>query len=352
MTSVWDAFIANIRRPLVKKIISLLFRVLFIAACMTHIAFEMEENIVVHRITKGLPLMMLSCRAFLVWPRKVESMIVYSVGAFLSGCGDILLDYSDYSSVYFVTGVLLFMIVHLLYSWQFTKPPTPQQRKANNNAPYYPLHPLRFIFSMILPMVTVVWVIANAQANIGPVIEGGMFVYGTILAIDLWRALARIGHEATQEEMIYSYTRAIGSFFFMVCDLLVIIEVYVWPPDKKKYLYITLMVCYYLGQYLILHATKEEQMYMDHKLGGGKEQQQKAIVAGTTTFQKKKKKRKRYSITVCNIVCPSILINDLKSHFSTSTRYSNNMRGVGEYAAPRDSSTKSNINAWKSSVER
>jgi len=252
--------------PGLKGYISIVFHAIFSISIVAHILLSFLGNFLLRQISKPIPIISLSFMTGLVWAQTQRTKQLYVIATIVSAVADVLID------IQFRVAVALFFFVHLTYAFAFTFPSTLTQQRALQPQTmstshfrfldyHYPFQPLRFIIPFLI-QISVIGVVLSQTYNLLPIYSMVFLeLYGFILSVEVWRAASVMGNEASFDERFYSKMRLIGSFLFLLSDLLVTIQAFIPLPFDGNQVYLFVIVSYYIAQYLINRATACENLY-------------------------------------------------------------------------------------------
>ena len=164
---------------------------------------------------------------------------------FFCWVGDFLLMFSHEGELYFILGLVAFLVGHLFYIFTF-KQITWKQRTS-----LLPTQKVRYAFPVFLAGTGLIVVLYPGLGALRiPVI-----IYAAILMVMVASALFRMGR-TSHPSFIWAF---VGAIFFMISDSLLAINKF-HTPFAQAHLYI--MITYILAQYsivhgLILHSSNE-----------------------------------------------------------------------------------------------
>ncbi|XP_048377616.1 lysoplasmalogenase-like protein TMEM86A isoform X1 [Stegostoma tigrinum] len=155
------------------------------------------------------------------------------VALLFSALGDVFLTWGDQG--FFIHGMLMFGISHLLYTWAFG------------------LRPLRLWIALMLLLLGVIYYVAVYSYLRGPMIYA-MAGYVVVLGLMSWRALARAACSSYDRTWGRSCT-AVGAVIFIMSDLLLAIDRFCFTVPHARAI---VMSTYYGAQMLISLSIVEQ----------------------------------------------------------------------------------------------
>lgn len=141
--------------------------------------------------------------------------------------GDFFLVWSELSEIYFLLGLACFAVGHLIYSLAFGWAPFGRKE-------------LIFTLTVGIP------VLAGVLSCVNGFLKYAAAVYGVLLLIMEWRALARFSLQGVIPwRKIYA---AVGATLFVASDTILAVNKFCCPVSGERYL---IMVSYYAAQFFI-----------------------------------------------------------------------------------------------------
>lgn len=214
-----------------KKISLLIFGIISLAVLVS-IVFESSF---MHHLFK--PLIMVSLMIFygVSVPREYRSMTVW-VAMFFSFLGDTLLMYENRDSLYFIFGLVAFLLSHIFYIFSYR-----QHRWDTAVSQLQGLQRIRLAFPVILAGTGLVVILYPTLGDLRiPVI-----LYATVMVVMVLTAMARYGRTD-----FYSFVMvSMGAISFMISDSILAINKFLQPISGAG---VWIMVSYIGAQYLIV----------------------------------------------------------------------------------------------------
>jgi uncharacterized membrane protein YhhN len=190
-----------------------------------------------HSVAK--PMLMIWLAAYYVFavPKKDQSKLVLLALAF-SWLGDLLLMFQEEKKLYFIGGLLSFMVAHIFYVFAYKQHRLEDQTKALIGVQRF-----RFSFPIILAGTGLITVLYNQLGDLRmPVI-----IYALVLVIMVLNALFRFGHTSTSSFAMVFF----GATLFMISDSLIAVDKFLEPIAFSG---LWIMATYTVAQYFIVQG--------------------------------------------------------------------------------------------------
>jgi uncharacterized membrane protein YhhN len=214
--------------------------VLFITATLMEILSQIFELTEVHHIVK--PMLMIFLGAYYFFAVRVEHRSYIILGAILfSFLGDSFLLYESLNGLYFILGLLSFLVAHVFYILAFR-----QNRFDVDGDQLQTVQKARMAFPVILAATGLVVVLYPRLGDLRlPVI-----IYAGVLMFMVLNALFRF-----QRTSLLSFWLVFsGAVFFMLSDSVLAINKFLEPVSGAG---VIIMSLYLAGQFLIVRGLIE-----------------------------------------------------------------------------------------------
>lgn len=166
--------------------------------------------------------------------RKFPTQNILLAGLLLSWLGDVILLFTDLGEIYFILGLVFFLIAHIVYCVLFNK--QKRIRKRQNK-------PL-FIFGSILIALYLIGMVSVLMPYLGE-LEIPVSVYASVISVMLLFAFnGFLVWEKPGNQLVF-----LGAFFFIVSDSILAVNKFYAPIPKSSFF---IMLTYLLAQYLIV----------------------------------------------------------------------------------------------------
>ncbi|MDQ6529157.1 lysoplasmalogenase [Flavobacterium sp. LHD-85] len=166
--------------------------------------------------------------------RKFPSQNILLAALTLSWLGDVILLFTDLGEIYFILGLVFFLMAHIIYCILFNK----QRRiRKKQNKPL-------FIFGSILIAVYLIGMISVLMPHLGD-LEIPVSIYASIISIMLLFAFnGFLVWEKPGNQLVF-----FGALFFVISDSILAVNKFYVPIPKSSFF---IMLTYLLAQYLIV----------------------------------------------------------------------------------------------------
>ncbi|MFB9080044.1 lysoplasmalogenase [Flavobacterium procerum] len=156
------------------------------------------------------------------------------VALFFSWLGDIILLFTDLGEIYFILGLVLFLIAHITYSVLFNHQ-IRSSKKRNKNI---------FIAGSILIAVYLIGMVSFLLPNLGN-LEIPVIAYASVISTMLLFAFnGLLIWEKPGNKLVFS-----GALFFVISDSILAVNKFYNPIEKSSFF---IMLTYLMAQYLIV----------------------------------------------------------------------------------------------------
>ena len=215
-----------------------IFRMLFIGASIAEVLRSfMEWDF--EQYSKPLIILFLLAYFMSSGVAKNKSFWLISVSLLFSWFGDSFLMYQELDSMYFILGLVSFLIAHVIYAISYF-----QLRWSEADNPLLPTQKLRHSITLVLAGVALVSILSP---NLGDM-RLPVTVYAAVLVFMAIAALLRYG---------YTPIRSFGLIFggavtFMISDSLLAINKFLEPYAHAGF---WVMLTYCIAQYLIIEGV-------------------------------------------------------------------------------------------------
>ncbi|MBK5278389.1 MAG: lysoplasmalogenase [Bacteroidia bacterium] len=183
------------------------------------------------------PLILLSLIGYYLASVEVRSF-VFIRALFFSWAGDVLLLLTVRSEIFFITGLIAFLISHILFIQVYR-----QHRDSNVEKELLGPQKIRFALPIVLAGTGLIAILYN---SLGP-LKIPVMVYSIVLCVMVLTALFRYGRTSSQ-----SFWMVIaGALLFMGSDSLLAINKFLNPIEGAGFF---IMATYISAQYLIVEG--------------------------------------------------------------------------------------------------
>lgn len=183
------------------------------------------------------PLILLSLIGYYLASVETRSF-VFIRALFFSWAGDVLLLFTSRSEIFFITGLIAFLISHILFIQVYR-----QHRDSNIQHELLGPQKVRYSFPIILAATGLIVILYN---SLGP-LRIPVMAYALVLCVMVLTALFRYGRTNSQSFwMVFS-----GALLFMSSDSLLAINKFFSPVAGAGVL---IMITYIGAQYLIVEG--------------------------------------------------------------------------------------------------
>lgn len=165
-----------------------------------------------------------------------SNMLLFALG--FSWLGDCLLLFEYVGDLFFVFGLLAFLVAHLCFMFTYQQHRTDDTTKALLGVQRF-----RFSFPIILAGTGLITVL---YSHLG-VLQIPVIIYGLALVVMVLQALFRFGRTSLLSFAMVFF----GSTVFMISDSLIAINKFLMPIPMSG---VWIMATYILAQYLIVHG--------------------------------------------------------------------------------------------------
>lgn len=181
------------------------------------------------------PLILLSLIGYYLAAVETRSM-VFVRALFFSWVGDVLLLFSSGSELFFITGLIAFLISHLLFIQAYR-----QHRNSNVDKELLGTQKVRYALPIVLASTGLIVILFN---SLGP-LQIPVMAYALVLCLMVLTALFRYGRTNSQSFWM-AFT---GAVLFMISDSLLAINKFLSPIAGAGFM---IMLTYIAAQYLIV----------------------------------------------------------------------------------------------------
>ncbi len=210
---------------------------LFLLTSVVELASRIYALTALHLVSK--PLLLIWLMVYYVYSVKREEFSkVISLALIFSWLGDVLLMFQDEGELYFIFGLLAFLLAHLFYLFAYR-----QHRYEDETKALIGVQRFRFSFPIILAGTGLIAVLYNHLGNL----QIPVLVYAVVLVAMVLNALFRFGRTSTSSfAMVFS-----GAILFMVSDSLIAITKFLEPIAYSGF---WIMLTYTTAQFLIVQG--------------------------------------------------------------------------------------------------
>ncbi len=181
------------------------------------------------------PLILLSLIGYYLASVETRSF-VFIRALFFSWAGDILLLFTSRAEIFFITGLLAFLVSHFLFIQAYR-----QHRDSTTGKELMGTQKARYAFPIVLAATGLITILYN---SLGP-LRIPVMVYALVLCLMVLTALFRYGRTNSQSFWLV-FT---GAFMFMTSDSLLAINKFLSPVTGAAFF---TMLTYIIAQYLIV----------------------------------------------------------------------------------------------------
>jgi uncharacterized membrane protein YhhN len=183
------------------------------------------------------PLILLSLIGYYLASVETRSLL-FIRALFFSWAGDVLLLFTIRAEVFFITGLIAFLISHFLFIQVYR-----QHRNSNVELELLGTQKVRYALPIVLAATGLIVVLYNA---LGP-LRIPVMVYALVLCVMVLTALFRYGRTTTQSFwMVFA-----GALLFMASDSLLAVNKFLSPVTGARFI---IMFTYISAQYLIVEG--------------------------------------------------------------------------------------------------
>lgn len=221
---------------------------LFIVASSTELICQVFDLGEIHHIVKPLLMIFLGTYYFFSVPTPARSNIVMLAITF-SFLGDSFLLYERHNAIYFIVGLLSFLLAHVFYIMVFRR-----YRNLDEESSLETVQKARMAFPVILAATGLVVVLYPHLGDLRlPVI-----VYAGVLMFMVLNALFRFQKTSASSFWMVSA----GAVLFMISDSILAVNKFLQPVT---YAGVWIMSSYLAGQFLIIkgvirHQTQDSEI--------------------------------------------------------------------------------------------
>ncbi|MFD2939235.1 lysoplasmalogenase [Flavobacterium notoginsengisoli] len=166
--------------------------------------------------------------------RKFPTQNTLLIALLFSWIGDVILLFTDLGEIYFIIGLVSFLIAHILYCILFNK--QNRVRKKQNKT--------FFVIGSVLIATYLIGMVSVLMPHLGD-LEIPVSIYATVISIMLLFAFnGLLVWERPGNLLVF-----LGAFFFVVSDSILAVNKFYYPIPKSSFL---IMITYLLAQYLIV----------------------------------------------------------------------------------------------------
>lgn len=166
--------------------------------------------------------------------RKFPTKNTLLTALLFSWIGDVILLFTDLGEIYFILGLVAFLIAHIIYCILFNK--QDKIRKKQNKS--------IFVFGSILIALYLIGMVSFLMPYLGD-LEIPVTIYASIISIMLLFAFnGLLVWDKPGNLLVF-----LGAFFFVVSDSILAINKFYSPIPKSSFF---IMMTYLLAQYLIV----------------------------------------------------------------------------------------------------
>ena len=183
------------------------------------------------------PLILLALIGYYLASVETRSM-VFIRALFFSWGGDVLLLFSSRAEVFFITGLIAFLISHLLFIRAYR-----QHRNSNVDRELLGTQKFRYALPIVLASTGLIVILFN---SLGP-LQIPVMAYALVLCVMVLSALFRYGRTNSQSFWM-AFT---GALLFMISDSILAINKFLNPVAGAGFI---IMLTYISAQYLIVNG--------------------------------------------------------------------------------------------------
>jgi len=154
---------------------------------------------------------------------------------------------------FFVSGLAVFLLAHVMYITAFSVPSTP-------NKDQIPAQPIRIIPILVITLPIFIWLLYSMIVKKKPdYLVVAVAIYGATETMSLWRIFARFGYPT--EKLIAQVVAFVGMLSFVISDVILATNKFIVPVFAQQ---IWILGLYWLGNALIVFSMmvpwgKEEE---------------------------------------------------------------------------------------------
>ncbi|MEN2488400.1 lysoplasmalogenase [Flavobacterium sp. B11] len=169
--------------------------------------------------------------------RKFPTQNILLAALALSWLGDVILLFTDLGEIYFILGLVFFLMAHIVYCVLFNK--QKRIRKKQNK-------PL-FIFGSVFIAFYLIGMVSVLMPYLGE-LEIPVSIYASVISIMLLFAFnGFLVWEKPGNKLVF-----LGAIFFIISDSILAVNKFYAPIPKSSFF---IMLTYLLAQYLIVVGT-------------------------------------------------------------------------------------------------
>jgi uncharacterized membrane protein YhhN len=186
------------------------------------------------------PLIIITLLLYFITSGVKKSSVYWGViiALVFSSMGDSLLMYEALNPMYFMGGLLSFLLAHITYAIVYSK-----ARWKEATAPLLPSQKLRHGFTIIFAGLALIYVLAPVLGEM----KIPVMIYATVLVIMTLMALFRFGFTSIKSfGLVFG-----GAITFMISDSLLAVNKFLDPFSNSGF---WIMSTYCLAQYLIVEG--------------------------------------------------------------------------------------------------
>ncbi len=217
------------------------FSIFFSLLTAAHIAVSVETTFLAY-LTKPMLMLVLGIFFYQNAPKPLATLSKITLFAlFFSWLGDVLLMFQEYKSIFFLLGLVSFLIAHLFYIFAFTK--TPKSAKGSSK-----------VLVVAVPVYILIGVgsISFLKEGLGEMLIP-VIVYSTTIIVMNIMAVSRYGKVSNSS----FWWVMIGAISFLVSDSLIAINKFYAPIAAPSF---WIMSTYCLGQFLIVIGILKQSL--------------------------------------------------------------------------------------------
>lgn len=181
------------------------------------------------------PLILLSLIGYYLASVEVRSMVLIRA-LFFSWVGDVLLMFSSRAEIFFITGLIAFLISHLLFIQSYR-----QHRNSTIGNELLGTQKVRYALPIVLASTGLIVILFN---SLGP-LQIPVMGYALVLCVMVLTALFRYGRTNSQS----FWMTFMGAGLFMISDSMLAINKFLSPIAGAGFM---IMLTYIAAQYLIV----------------------------------------------------------------------------------------------------
>ncbi len=209
---------------------------LFVLVAIVHLISVTFDFVIISLITKPL---IVATLLFYYLVNTTHRSILFVTALAFCWLGDALLMFQSEQPIFFMGGLVSFLIGHVLYIFCYR-----QMRNNTSNSGFLGPQKIRYSLPIILAGTGLVVILYPSLGELTiPVM-----IYALVLTIMVLQGLFRLGFTGKQ-----SFTLVfIGALFFMVSDSVLAINKFLEPLPFAS---LSIMFTYIIAQYLIVEGT-------------------------------------------------------------------------------------------------